>query len=380
MLLAAAVVGALLGAGTQLATGDARSPSASPEPGPERVDQNRVSRVSYDGDTASDVAIQTLGVPGQLLVFASESRGFAEATEWKRVAGSINGVRPSRLNGDVDGDGRTDAITVAFDGSRAEVSVLLSTGDGFASPQVWGAVDGIGGPEDVFASGDVTGDGRSDLLITHTEPGTDDLAVEVLRSKGSSFASPSTWADGLPWGLELVRLMPGDLDDDGRSDLLTAVPAEAGGVDLWVLTSQGDRFRDPALWRTVPVVQWEDVKLLPGDFDGDGEADVALALDTGAGALELRVFQREGQAFGRGQNWFTRPGWGVHQSWLTSGDYDGDGRTDVARIADADADSGLTGIVLSVALSDGSEFGDASVWGTEPDVRRDEMFTLGRIG
>ena len=61
-----------------------------------------------------------------------------------------------------------------------------------------------------------------------------------------------------------------------------------------MLRSQGDHFVPPAVWRTVPSVRWKDVKLLPGDFDGDGHGDMALALDTGAGALEVRVFRPDG--------------------------------------------------------------------------------------
>ena len=198
MLVAAALVGALLGVGTRLLSGDATPPADDPRQEP--VDQNRLARVSYDGDARSDVAIQTLGVPGRLLVFTSgESGSFADAVEWSRVPGTINGVRPSRLNGDVDGDGRTDAITIAFDGSRAEVSVLRSSGDAFGSPRVWGAIEGIGGPEDIFASGDVTGDGLSDLLVAHDDPASGGVDVEVLRSRRTSFASARTWADNLPW-------------------------------------------------------------------------------------------------------------------------------------------------------------------------------------
>ena len=379
VLVAAALVGAVLGVGTRLLSGDATPPGS--DRGQKPVDQNRLARVSYDGDARSDVAIQTLGVPGRLLVFTSGGSGsFADAVEWSRVPGTINGVRPSRLNGDVDGDGRTDAITVAFDGSRAEVSVLLSSGDAFGSPRVWGEIEGIGGSEDIFATGDVTGDGLSDLLVAHDDPASGGVDVEVLRSRRTSFASARTWADNLPWKLPFVRLMPADLDDDGRADLLDVGPAAAGGVELRVLRSRRDHFVAPSVWRTVPSVRWEDVKLLPGDFDGDGRSDMALALDAGAGALEVRVFRPEGLAFRPGETWFTRAGWGVHQSWLTSGDYDGDGRTDVARIADAEPSTEPTGIVLSVALSAGASFRGDQVWGNEPTVRRHEMFTLGRVG
>jgi hypothetical protein len=378
VLVAAALAGALLGVGTRLLSGDATPPAADPREKP--VDQNRLARVSYDGDARSDVAIQTLGVPGRLLVFTSgESGSFADAVEWSRVPGTINGVRPSRLNGDVDGDGSTDAITIAFDGSRAEVSVLPSSGDAFGSPRVWGAIEGIGGPEDIFASGDVTGDGLSDLLVAHDDPASGGVDVEVLRSLGTSFAGARTWADNLPWNLRFVRLMPADLDDDGRTDLLDVGRAPGGGVELRVLRSQGDHFVAPAVWRTLPSVRWKDVKLLPGDFDGDGHSDMALALDNGAGALEMRVFRPDGLRFSPGETW-SRPDWDVNHSWLTSGDYDGDGRTDVARIADAEPGTQLTGIVLSVALSDGSSFRRDRVWGSEPTVRRDEMLTLGRTG
>ncbi len=381
VLLAAAVAGVLLGGAAQLTFAPSSRRAAPP---PARtgapLDQTRLARVSYDGDTRSDVAVQTLGVPGRLLVFHAGRDRFDPPRAWSTVPGTINGVRPSRLNGDFDGDGRTDAATIATDGSRAEVSVLLSDGSAFRSPQVWGAIEGLGGPEDVFASGDFDGDGRSDLAVAHSGEGDQGVDIEVLRSRGSAFASATTWASNLPWDRDYLRLIPGDFDDDGSADLLDAGPAPGGGVELRVLVSRGTRFGGVELWRTLPDVRWQDIKLLPGDFDGDGRGDIATAAQAGADTLLLTVFRASGAGFDTGEEWFRREGWGVHSSWLTSGDYDGDGTTDIARIADAGPDAGGGGIALSVALSDGHRFRPDRVWGQDPDVSRSEMFTLGRLG
>lgn len=327
MLLAAAVAGVLLGGAAQLTFAPSSRRAAQPPTRTDApLDQTRLARVSYDGDARSDVAVQTLGVPGRLLVFHAGRDRFDPPRAWSTVPGTINGVRPSRLNADFDGDG------------------------------------------------------RSDLAVAHSGEGGQGVDIEVLRSRGSGFASGTTWASNLPWDRDYLRLIPGDFDDDGSADLLDAGPAPGGGVELRVLVSHGTRFGGVGLWRTLPDVRWEDIKLLPGDFDGDGRGDIATAAQAGADTLILTVFRASGAGFDTGEEWFRREAWGVHSSWLTSGDYDGDGTTDIARIADAGPDAGGGGIALSVALSDGHRFRPDRVWGRDPDVSRSEMFTLGRLG
>jgi len=84
--------------------------------------------------------------------------------------------------GDVDGDGRADALAVRFDG----IFVRRSTGAGFSLEERWGTGLGAGVRANRFA--DVTGDGRVDLIeIT----GSGD---QVRVSDGSMFVP-----FGAPW-------------------------------------------------------------------------------------------------------------------------------------------------------------------------------------
>ena len=84
--------------------------------------------------------------------------------------------------GDVDGDGRADALAVRFDG----IYVRRSTGDAFLPEQRWTDAPALGQRATRFA--DVTGDGRVDVVLI------DHDADRVLVSTGDGFAP-----FGVPW-------------------------------------------------------------------------------------------------------------------------------------------------------------------------------------
>ena len=92
----------------------------------------QLSRVSYDGDKLSDVAIQPFeGLPADIQVMRSDGHALVPSTTpWARLGLPV-GPSIHRLNGDFNGDQKTDMAVIEPDGDSQQVSVLLSSGSSF---------------------------------------------------------------------------------------------------------------------------------------------------------------------------------------------------------------------------------------------------------
>ncbi|MEV7420697.1 VCBS repeat-containing protein [Streptomyces sp. NPDC089919] len=169
------------------------------------------------------------------------------------------------------------------------------------------------------AAGDLTGDGRADLLSV-------DAAGKLWRHTGDG-AGGYTTAVGLGggWG-GYLRLAGGrDLTGDGRADLL-AVDADGR---LWRYPGAGDggygaRVAGSTGWGAYPVL------LSPGDLTGDGKADL-LAVDAGG---QLWRFPGDGSG-GFAPRVAMGGGWDAYSQLVATGDLTGDGRPDLLAV-DAD--------------------------------------------
>lgn len=156
------------------------------------------------------------GSTGHVKVF--DGRTFAEVQSFLAYQGFLGGV--SVAAGDVTGDGRADIITGAGPGAGPHVKVFDgATGALIRSFLAFGA---FGGGVRV-AAGDFNGDRLADILVSAGPGGGTHVKVfdgQTLAEGASFFAYP-----GFPGG---VNVAAGDLDRDGIAEIITGAEGVAG--------------------------------------------------------------------------------------------------------------------------------------------------------
>lgn len=261
---------------------------------------------------------------------------------------------------DSNGDGKTDYSVVRNAGGpsgQLTWYTLLNGGSNSQTP--WGIAT------DTIAHGDFDGDGRDDIAIwrpgaaltagfhilqsstgtlrfdqfgqigdipvvaDYSGDGKDDPAI--YRPGATSNSQSSTWnrpssgtLAGQPvqtnWGLGSDTPVTGDFNGDGKADF--AVQRNAGGGQAVFLIHPGTGAGDAPGADTAVLFGLTTDAIVSGDYDGDGKTDIAVVRTEG-GQLVWYSLQSNGGAT------VVRP-WGLANDVLVPGDYDGDGLNDYA--------------------------------------------------
>jgi hypothetical protein len=228
--------------------------------------------------------------------------------------------------GDYDGDGRDDIATWLRTSTR-QVYVALSTGLGMRRETVWKSSIGFD-PSDVLLSGDVDGDGRDDLLLFARKQGK----VYSAMSSGSGFLQ--LWeVHGFFAVSTRERPRVADVNGDSRADILTfATDSPTAFGDVYVALSNGGYFVDLEGRRNASS-KWHDwfaispaEEIRFGDLDADGKSDIFTFLPPPWGQC-YTVLSR-GKSMAENVLW---PETVTHAATDRpfTGDVNGDGRADV---------------------------------------------------
>jgi hypothetical protein len=324
----------------------------------------------------------------------SANRGMNTVSLWlnaNRADGRLNTALQLELGGtdpvsiataDVDGDGTLDMVT-ANRGTR-NFSVLLNDGAGaFALPRTY--FHGGASPDPLSLNvADFNADGAPDLAIT-----SNGTLIFVFNDGAGAFGEPVT-PPRQPISNPIKLLGSADLDRDGDLDLVTRsfrppgaqveqndgnggfrmttdIGIDSSAVAMTVADFDGDGWKDLALVSLSPDamrVVWNDggkdgatvgietleleILELEGcgdsrgcrphggaliDLDGDGDLDAVgivthpaefVIIDNEDGIMTPRAGPYRFGAIGQ-QN-------GEHGQWVTAGDLDGDGDTDLVSI------------------------------------------------
>ena len=193
------------------------------------------------------------------------------------------------VTADFNGDGKLD-LAVAHKADNS-VYMLLGNGDGTFKPAVQYAVgEGIEGR---MFLGDFNGDGKLDLFL----PGTSNQAI-VLPGKGDGTFGPRIDSSSFSVPGTYPRgWAVGDFNGDGKLDVASTLPsnsADSGGYT--VLLGNGDGTFKPGL--VGPMILHYSRWMAVGDFDKDGKLDMAVADGQGnsttIGTVEVTVLLGKG--------------------------------------------------------------------------------------
>jgi hypothetical protein len=287
----------------------------------------------FNGDRKPDIAISGgLSGSGEVSILINNGDGTFKSPTNYTLSGNVQALAVADLNG----DGNLDLV-VPTGGFSASISVLRGNGDGtFGTPIVYTS-NLLSIYSSSIAVADFNGDGKVDVALSDSEGPTNAVAI-VLGNGDGTFQSPPLLYSA---GLLPTAVVSLDINGDGKPDL-----AVAGGYgvlsyfSLTTLINRGDgSFANLA---TFPVLQFPYSAVM-GDFNGDGNVDIATTSLTPTGGVSVLL----GKADGTFQAHIDSAT-GQSPTAIVAGDFNGDGKLDLVV-----ADSSPTSQLLSTLIGNG---------------------------
>jgi hypothetical protein len=242
----------------------------------------------FNGDTILDLAVaNTTG--GFVSVLSGLGNGiFSAPTNFQTDV-----VMVAIVAHDFNGDGKVDIATASAAENKSDAIILLNNGN-------------FGSVANGTKNFDFDGDGRADISVFRPSDRN-----WYLNRSSQGFAA-------VQWGIATDKIAPADYDGDGKTDV--AVWREGSLANFYVLNSGNNTVRIEQFGQTGDV-------LTVGDWDGDGKADPAVYRDSAVGAQSY--FYYRGSNNNPNRNVTFLP-WGTTGDKPQLGDFDNDGKTDLA--------------------------------------------------
>jgi len=259
--------------------------------------------------------------------------------------------------------------------NKSAIYVFISNGTTFSSwPETWFSSTAFPALKTTnrFTAGDFNGDGKDDIavLYDYSADVTNKSTMFVFVSNGTSFGDwPQTWftSTAFPAGKTTNRFTAGDFNGDGKDDIAVLYDYSADVANkstMFVFVSTGTSFGSwPQTWFTSTAFPAGKTtgRFTAGDYNGDGKDDVAVLYDYNADVANkstMYVFVSTGTSFGGWpENWFTSTSFNAGKTTgrLVTGDYNRDGKDDIVTLYDYGAQtSNLHKLIQFV--SNGSAF------------------------
>ena len=296
-----------------------------------------VAAGDIDGDGRPDLAFCTGGNDSIYILRNSTTGGsvsFAAPVAFQDSSTFYSNLYPVAIAiMDIDGDGKADIVTCTY--GNGNIAVLRNTATAgtintgsLAAPTEF--FSGGGGGPVGMAIDDLDGDGKPEIVIADA-----DYYVWVFQNTSVpgalNFGSPVSFGVGnFP-----MSVVISDIDGDGKPDLAVVNQSDNTMAILQNTSTPGtinnSSFAAPV---TFAAGDWP-LSIVAGDFDGDGKPDLAVATNVDAMGLwsEAIMIFRNTAVPGTIDNTSmipeTSPTSNLYTGSIISGDIDGDGKADL---------------------------------------------------
>jgi hypothetical protein len=291
-------------------------------------------------DGAQDIAVCN-GSYGDITVLLNEGHGTFKTPFYYQSKLPSSSVRTGCIAaGDFTGKGSVALVTAAENG----VALLHNNENGrFFTARDYGT--GVGGVD--VAVGDFTGDGILDIVTANTASSDSGNELTVLPGEAQGLFERDRGIKTEVRNTAAIRqLAVGDFNNDGKLDVVvedSTASGEQAGVTVFL--GNGDGTFKQGHTYTLPTGCWAG-PIAVGDFNGDGSLDLVVA---NSGCETLTVF------LGKGNGAFTNIGtlasgsgqYGEqYQQGIAIGDFNNDGKPDIAVTNGRDGFASIIGILL----------------------------------